>query len=1204
MHGSTESNCPLSGGYYCNDDGAWVVDQWPDDADYAYEAGAGGPWTETLHAGEVDSASGMRSDSGVRAYGGAAGAPSSPRACPPAAAEASLTPVPEGMFIAPDGLAYPKATPAEVTVGMGPMVAAALSWLPAVIQTKTGGGARAACGADATGEAATLEGPAAGQAGDTSQGTSGQGATVGPNQVLASGNELKNGFHKLVGRFHVKLGTSTCKGGMPVASDGMHNRAGGDSAKARVQPRFERKLVCVNHEAPTQHGCGTNCKWAVSYKLVDAGVWALCAGSPSARGEVGDHTFSGHNHPLFSTALEARASGSGAHVPDEYDQMAQLLAASGQTTAQLRVVLETKWKREHDNDLDSHPYPWGDGGQAYKLLYDRYCATGPSLEFDFEGLMDVLKVRQQEQGLHFMIDHDQTTMRMNRLYVELQGAAEEWAPGGKQNSLLFDPTWGTNLYRWKLCMIATLSRTGQTVLLGYALLEDESALSFEWVFRCVHKCLREPPSVVFTDHDMQIERALQKCNDEWPETRHFLCIFHLSKNLYTHLRPKFLGDGGSERWKAVHDLFWKIVKNTDVSYQARFADEWEGLVALVESTATNTDKLQEGLAWLRSLGLLASRFAYCYTWGSCTWGIHSTQRIEGMQNVAKTNVGLNARCKLLELHTKLQDYNRDKRRAIAVQEVRTLLRHVAVRAVIPPILKALENRVSGFAYGLLVSQAEESVNYYSLPLEERSPGDDATDGDDSDALGGSTQAFRVLRVSAVPPAALEYDEHGAVRSYACPVDFGGPSPQAAAENPAAGRVVRLTCSGAAPSKKLLRATCSCQFGVSWGVGLCRHILHVACVLQVMEIDMTRLAVVGKWLNPERAPEPLLGSAPACAGTAVPAAAEAAAPLRQAREHSRDRPGGPIGQWGTDQKRKDHLVGVHSDVLSLGRKSDELCEHVHAGLLALTRSAAELDEANRAEQSGGVASARRAAQRVEELTPTLAPSSALPHFSRLTKTEQTAITSELALRWSIAPARPFGPSSAEEGGDGDGSCGGLDEVFGFQGSRQSELVGRHILCKFQQYDGGWWVGEVVRGFLGHSPLPEMGQTVHGSTYPVNFEVRYDDGPQYHALVMENCLNYQTEGVNNRAAVWDWFLLQPRELHNPGAHTTVRPAAAKGRGRASSEPRKAPVAGPTSRHRKRKAPTATATSTPSGLARSRAQPTPTASPGSAPNRRARK
>ena len=520
------------------------------------------------------------------------------------------------------------------------------------------------------------------------------------------------------------------------------------------------------------------------------------------------------------------------------------------------------------------------------------------------------------------------------------------------------------------------------------------------------------------------------------------------------------------------------------------------------------------------------------------------------------------------------------------------------RAVPPPILKALENRVSAFAYALLVSQAEESQCYRCEDLLQGSLGGDGDDGEDSDAQDGSTQAFRVFRVGTPPPIAVEYDGNGEVRSYACPVDFGGPSQ--AAEN-SAGRVVRLTCSGSGASKMLLRATCSCQFGVSWGVGFCRHILHVAYVSQIMHINLARLAVVGKWLNPHRAPE-LDAAVPARTSTA----AAAAAPLLQAGDHLRGRSEGPIGQWGTDVRRKEHLAGVHSDVLSLGRKSDELCAHVHTGLLELKRSATELDEASRAASARpagqGAAAARRDAQRVESLTPTQAPASAQPHYSRLTPTEQSNIRSELGVKWSIAPARPFERSPGEGtciDGDGIDSC-GADEVFGFQGSRQSELVGQHILCRWTKSDGGWWIGKVVRGFLGRSQLPEIEQSVHGSTYRVNFEVEYSDGRQYHALVEDNCLNYMTEGSGQRASTFDWFLLQPRDLHNPGgAHgSTVRPATAGKRGRANMESRKAPVAGPTSKQRKGTAPSAI--SSPGGC---RAQPTPAASHVSASKRRAR-
>jgi hypothetical protein len=393
---------------------------------------------------------------------------------------------------------------------------------------------------------------------------------------------------------------------------------------------------------------------------------------------------------------------------------------------------------------------------------------------------------------------------------------------------------------------------------------------------------------------------------------------------------------------------------------------------------------------------------------------------------------------------------------------------------------------------------------------------------------------------------------------------------------------------------LLRATCSCQFGLSWGIGFCRHILHVAYVAQIMHIDLAQLAVVGKWLNPDCAPEPV--AAPVLARAS--SAAAAAAPLRPAGGHLPGRSEGPIGQWGTDVMRKEHLAGVHSDVLCLGRKSDKLCAHVHAGLLELKRSANELDEASRAASARpagqGAAAARRDAQRVERLTPTEAPASALPHYSRLTPTEQSGIRNELGVKWSLAPARPFERSEgACNNEDGIDSC-GADEVFGFQGSRQSELVGQHILCRWQTADGGWCIGEVVRGFLGRSQLPEIEQNVHGSTYRVNFEVEYHDGRQHHALVKDNCLNYMTDGSGKRVSTFDWFLLQPRDLHNPGAHSsTIRPAAVAKRGRANMEPRKAPASGPTSK-KTRKA---------SSPGSARAQPTPASSPGLATKRRAR-
>ena len=165
------------------------------------------------------------------------------------------------------------------------------------------------------------------------------------------------------------------------------------------------------------------------------------------------------------------------------------------------------------------------------FLHNRYCATGVALEVDFDGLIESLKAREKTEGLRYYMDHDPQTFRMSRLYVEIKGADRDWAVGGNDNSALFDPTWGANVYRWKLCMIATLSKTGETVIAAYALLEEESVLAFEWVFRCMHETLVVPLRVVFSDHDSKIESALARMKDVWPHMLHFLCVFHL----YLHL---------------------------------------------------------------------------------------------------------------------------------------------------------------------------------------------------------------------------------------------------------------------------------------------------------------------------------------------------------------------------------------------------------------------------------------------------------------------------------------------------------------------------------------------------------------------------------------------------------------------------------------------------------------------------------------------
>ena len=947
---------------------------------------------------------------------------------------------------------------------------------------------------------------------------------------------LKIAFNAAVSsRFQVKLGSGV----------------GGAGAS-----HFTRKLVCTRCEAPSPRGAGTSCQWYVSYTLVDGRLWVLSGASPCARGQPGleqvEHTeaLGFHNHAFYSSMASATSSTT-AHVPEWLDKVAQVMAKSNQPCATIRDTLTAGWKDKYQVE----PVPWGVGDVGYKFLYHRYCQTGGSLDVDFSNLLRTLEERQKNQGLPYFLDHDLDTIRMSRMYVALAGGTEEWAVGGANNVLLFDPTWGTNLYRWKLCMIATVSATGETVILAYALLEDETALAFEWVFKCVSQHLLSPPSVVFSDHDDKIESALVRMKDNgvWPAHKHFLCVYHISKNFFQHLRGLFLAEGGGKLWKAVHDRFWKITKNTDSRFCELFEAEWQALVDMVHATATNKDKLVAELEWLKRLGVIAPRFVYCFTWATCTLGMHSTQRIESMQRVSKSVMHLNTRSKLLDVQQAMEGYNADKRSAMAVTDVRRSLRQASV--AVAQVISSVQATMTSYAFNLVLSQATEAVHYRSDSARAQPCELPAHLGVTGSHMQAATHTFTVSRTHELPMPELQYDQAGNVVSWNCPADYGVSAPE-----PTGGREVSLTIARVAADACLLHATCTCQFGKSWGVDFCRHVQHCMTVMQVQRVA-TDLCHIPKWgkVNDLQAivAEHALrfgfagGDGVNAAGFRVvadPPPSSTRGPRASARI------AGVAASWGSLSLRKAHLLDVHGAVLTLGCGSDLLCDHVHGALTALRKSALELSERATAEAAGS--------QPPDSLGPPPPPvASHQPHFAWLPHATKAAILKVLGVQYTVEACSPFGGPSAD---------GASNRVLGQQSADRSELVDRDIVCLWPKKnaagellpDGqsGWLIGKV-------------------RTYSnIAFAVHYGQGDgdddediQYQHLTEASCLNYRISDPiakqATRAKDFDWYLLAPRGVHHVprGDQQQIgRPAnPARGqKGRPNAEARRAPVAGPTS------------------------------------------
>lgn len=206
------------------------------------------------------------------------------------------------------------------------------------------------------------------------------------------------------------------------------------------------------------------------------------------------------------------------------------------------------------------------------------------------------------------------------------GAFEAYARNGEKNVIMFDTTWGTNRYGMKLGFFTTVGVNGETVILAGVLIMHETKASFEWAFERFKKCFKIPPAIIITDGDICIIGA---CESTLPDTIRLTCVWHLSLNFTTHIRPVLCFNW--DTWCAVLNAWWRLAKQTDESARATFDADFQKIVDVVAALKPNvadaraTAKHVAVLKWLEWLRSVKKTWAACYTWSMCTLGVHSTQ---------------------------------------------------------------------------------------------------------------------------------------------------------------------------------------------------------------------------------------------------------------------------------------------------------------------------------------------------------------------------------------------------------------------------------------------------------------------------------------------------------------------------------------------------------------------------------------------------
>jgi len=572
------------------------------------------------------------------------------------------------------------------------------------------------------------------------------------------------------------------------ASKGGHAICKTGSIRATSKHGTMQRFGCSQCKSSNKgrKACNTSSGWKATWEVTY---------TPTAQGFVLWRAQFEHNHELISNMDEMRNYASGRYIPDDFYELGRLLANSGQSAAQIDKVFQ------HRAGAEEQEISW-----TYKDVYNCFCPTMEEKTLDAKGFLESLHAREKELGLRCEINTDEQGC-LSRAFAELPGGFDLWACGGDTNVLLFDPTHGTNRYKFKLAAFVTVSPSGHSQVIAYAILVHEDEQSFEWAWRVFAEVFKVKPLAVFTDSDVaqkQAFAAVSSVEQPWEGTRHFLCIFHLSKNVYEHLHGLYVGK--KKDWAIVINQFWIIAKDSDERSRSDFETTWNHFRKLVEDTANETERKAHELDWLDGLGRTSTQWAACFVWAICTWTVHSTQRSESINAAMKGTLKV---CMLLtQLDAEIIKYNANVNDRKRVVEVGRSAKQLNSKGTHGPAVESLQKKITPFAMDMLHTQSVQSRSYSSSQVD--------VDG-----------FYTVKRYDEkTPNEELCLNADGAIASMVDPLDCGICDPL----HDWIGRRTNLK-------------SCSCQYPSSHGLP-CRHQLHLYTVQQILTIDLELIGV--KW----------------------------------------------------------------------------------------------------------------------------------------------------------------------------------------------------------------------------------------------------------------------------------------------------------------------------------------------------------------------
>ncbi|XP_057984751.1 protein FAR1-RELATED SEQUENCE 5-like [Hevea brasiliensis] len=180
--------------------------------------------------------------------------------------------------------------------------------------------------------------------------------------------------------------------------------------------------------------------------------------------------------------------------------------------------------------------------------------------------------------------------------------------------VVFDTTYRTNRYNLICAPFVVVNHHWQNCMFGCAFLLDETTDSFIWLFTSFLESMGgKAPKTIITDQDQAISNVIAKV---FPNTRHQLCLWHISKNAPSHL-------GSYNSNPEFRRLFYKCLQGCET--EAEFQATWDKMID--EFSGLRNHK------WLNNLYKIREKWCMALNNDVFSGGFKSSQRSESTNNV-------------------------------------------------------------------------------------------------------------------------------------------------------------------------------------------------------------------------------------------------------------------------------------------------------------------------------------------------------------------------------------------------------------------------------------------------------------------------------------------------------------------------------------------------------------------------------------------